>query len=172
MERTREQTSRLSDGVQRMAALQDKLQELHLVHSPRGTPLSEQTASCAAVTAKAAARRADLVRAAATVATAAAAAVVGATDGGGDNSHGMVEVSVDDAITLARALQSQGKFAEAAAMLGAAQRRPPEALPGASQPEPRPDLPGQKGAPRRREERVERAPAARGAFERPRCKQR
>ena len=36
LERTWEQTTRLSDGVQRMAALQDRLLELHTVHSPRG----------------------------------------------------------------------------------------------------------------------------------------
>ena len=127
LERTWAQTSRLNDGVQRMAALQDRLAMLHEVHSPRGREVAADVMQAVADAADAAALAA--ATAAAVAATEEARSGGGGGGGGrecgGSCSGGSVSppravgAPVDDAdvMVLARSLQAQGRLAEAATML-------------------------------------------------------
>ena len=118
LERTWEQTARLSDGVQRMAALQDRLLELHTVHSPRGDAPGGDVRRGAALPGAdegAGSQCASVMRAAADASAAAAVAAAAAA--------ASEEL---DASPWDRRLNSQGRLGEAAAALSDAlmQRSP------------------------------------------------
>ena len=119
LERTWEQTARLSDGVQRMAALQDRLLELHTVHSPRGdAPAGDARRGAALPGADegAGSQCASVMRAAADASAAAAVAAAAAAAASEEL----------DASPWDRRLNSQGRLGEAATALSDAlmQRSP------------------------------------------------
>ena len=114
LERTWEQTARLSDGVQRMAALQDRLLELHTVHSPRGD--APRGAALSGADEGAESQCASVMRAAADASAAAAVAAAAAAAASEEL----------DASAWDQRLDSQGRLGEAATALSDAlmQRSP------------------------------------------------